>query len=274
MQVLVLSPARTGTTSIEAALAILGFKVYRGMKHAYLEAARGKGPNTYPLWSEALDAAYPPPNTTNTNKPAPYSSTDLEKILSPYTAASGWPLSLFPQLALEAYPTAKVILMSRPSTAFSASMTRALSPRLTWWSWNWILPLEGGLIRDCIRCGQRCLNAFSGGQPCNRAVLEERYAAHNELVEGLCKSQPGRELLVFEATQGWGPLCEFLGVDVPKDTPWPREAVGGAFEKQGRMFWMMALAKVVVKVGAVAAVVGAGVWAWRNGYFPTQLGST
>ena len=29
-------------------------------------------------------------------------------------------------------------------------------------------------------------------------------------------------LLVFEASQGWEPLCAFLGVPVP-DTPYPRE---------------------------------------------------
>ena len=28
-------------------------------------------------------------------------------------------------------------------------------------------------------------------------------------------------LLVFDVAEGWGPLCEFLGVEVP-DTPFPR----------------------------------------------------
>ena len=33
---------------------------------------------------------------------------------------------------------------------------------------------------------------------------------------------PDGRLLVFEASQGWEPLCAFLGVPVP-DTPYPRE---------------------------------------------------
>jgi hypothetical protein len=32
---------------------------------------------------------------------------------------------------------------------------------------------------------------------------------------------PPERLLVFEAVQGWAPLCDFLGVPVP-DTPFPR----------------------------------------------------
>ena len=32
---------------------------------------------------------------------------------------------------------------------------------------------------------------------------------------------PAERLLIFEAKQGWGPLCEFLGVPVP-NTPYPR----------------------------------------------------
>ena len=30
-------------------------------------------------------------------------------------------------------------------------------------------------------------------------------------------------LLVFRPQDGWEPLCEFLGVPVPADTPYPRE---------------------------------------------------
>ncbi|MFM7119401.1 MAG: sulfotransferase [Gammaproteobacteria bacterium] len=32
---------------------------------------------------------------------------------------------------------------------------------------------------------------------------------------------PAERLLVFEATQGWAPLCAFLNVPVP-DEPYPR----------------------------------------------------
>ena len=33
---------------------------------------------------------------------------------------------------------------------------------------------------------------------------------------------PKDRLLVFDVAEGWGPLCDFLGVAAP-DTPYPRE---------------------------------------------------
>ena len=36
MGVIVMSPARSGTTSVEKALTHLGFRVYEGMKHGFL----------------------------------------------------------------------------------------------------------------------------------------------------------------------------------------------------------------------------------------------
>lgn len=136
-------------------------------------------------------------------------------------------------------------------------MLRTLCPRLTWRSWSWLLPLENGIVRDCIECGQRCLNAWTDGEPWSREKLEGRYVEHNALVRRLCEER-GREVLVYDVKEGWGPLCEFLGVEVPPtaERPFPREAEGGKFEKQGRMFWYMALAKVVGKGLGLSMVCG------------------
>ena len=47
---------------------------------------------------------------------------------------------------------------------------------------------------------------------------KEVYKDHVEEVRSLV--EPGR-LLEYKITDGWGPLCEFLGEEVP-DTPFPR----------------------------------------------------
>jgi hypothetical protein len=257
MAVLVLSPARSGTTSVESALSQLGFNVYKGMKHAFLHASRGE--NTYPQWSEALDAKYAlsTPSNKRYGTTRPFTSDDFDKILGNYDAVVGWPLSCFPQEALAAYPDAKVILMDRPVASWSASLRRTLVTRLTWRSWKILLPLENGLIRDCIECGQRCLNAWTDGRPWDREALERHYEEHNVLVKKECE-RLGRKLLVYEAKDGWAPLCEFLGKDVP-DVQFPREAAGGQFEKQGKIFWVMALAKVIGK-GVFLSLVGTAAW--------------
>jgi hypothetical protein len=48
-------------------------------------------------------------------------------------------------------------------------------------------------------------------------ALKEGFVAHNEAVKQIV---PAERLLVWEVTEGWEPLCEFLGVDVP-DEPLP-----------------------------------------------------
>jgi hypothetical protein len=52
----------------------------------------------------------------------------------------------------------------------------------------------------------------------DRDFMVDYFKRHNAEVVA---TVPKDRLLVFEATQGWAPLCEFLGVPVP-DTPYPR----------------------------------------------------
>lgn len=42
------------------------------------------------------------------------------------------------------------------------------------------------------------------------------YELYNESVRKLAKEK-GREILEFKAEDGWGPLCEYLGKEVPSD---------------------------------------------------------
>ncbi|HKH79361.1 MAG TPA: sulfotransferase, partial [Solirubrobacteraceae bacterium] len=46
------------------------------------------------------------------------------------------------------------------------------------------------------------------------AELIEQANAHNEAVK---RTVPPERLLVWEVTEGWEPLCEFLEVDVPAE---------------------------------------------------------
>jgi hypothetical protein len=52
---------------------------------------------------------------------------------------------------------------------------------------------------------------FGGSIPlCGESTFEE----HNDMVENLCLGND-RDFLKFELENGWEPLCEFLGKDVP-----------------------------------------------------------
>ena len=52
----------------------------------------------------------------------------------------------------------------------------------------------------------------------NRGLVKKKYREHNERVKAAI---PEERLLVFNVKQGWKPLCEFLGCEIPEeDFPW------------------------------------------------------
>ena len=52
----------------------------------------------------------------------------------------------------------------------------------------------------------------------NQEQLASAYVAHNEAVKA---AVPASRLLVYQVKDGWGPLCQFLGVPEPAE-PFPR----------------------------------------------------
>jgi len=64
---------------------------------------------------------------------------------------------------------------------------------------------------------------FPGGL--DAAGLTKAFNAHNDAVKATI---PPSHLLVYQVKDGWGPLCEFLGVPVPA-SPFPRTNDRGEF---------------------------------------------
>ena len=43
-----------------------------------------------------------------------------------------------------------------------------------------------------------------------------------EHIENVKKTIPNDRLLIYRVNEGWGPLCEFLDVDIPESIPFPK----------------------------------------------------
>jgi Sulfotransferase domain len=87
----------------------------------------------------------------------------------------------------------------------------------------------------------------------NKRRAIEVFDRHNEEVK---RRVPKERLLVYEVKEGWGPLCEFLGVEEP-DKPFPH--VNDAAEIQ-RMILVVRLLSVAIPtalalLGGIAALV-------------------
>ena len=190
---------RTGTMSLKAALEILGMPCY----HGFVVIERGHAAK----WHQVLEEKDGQPN--------------FDEIFAGFRATLDFPSAAAYQELMAHYPNAKVILTVRDPTKWANSVMRTV----------WLpISLERSLVlapwfRNFRRMGRAYRSRFfrdadggiASGAIDNPAMLARTFDEWNADVKA---NVPADRLLVFEATDGWAPLCEFLGVPVP-DVPYP-----------------------------------------------------
>ncbi|ASU84226.1 hypothetical protein CDO52_16770 [Nocardiopsis gilva YIM 90087] len=199
LQVIGAGMPRTGTASMKAALEQLGF----GPCHHMYEVIQH--PEQARRWSGVL-----------TDDPV-----DWEYLFEGYRSAVDWPGSYFWRELVTAYPDAKVILTRRDPQRwyasckntifeFCAATARGDAPPLSPEHGEFQMKVLDRLFRTSFGAG---MADFPAEEP-SIAGFERNNAAAIATV-------PADRLLIYEPGDGWEPLCEFLGVPVPADTPYP-----------------------------------------------------
>jgi hypothetical protein len=143
-----------------------------------------------------------------------------EEVFAGYGATVDWPGGYFYRELLEVYPDAKVLLSVREPHAWEASFRETIWTMCHGESLMPLLSRARGEVDpywrrylelvDRMFWGER--GSFSAGHV--KSLLIEQMLAHNERVK---RTVPPERLLVWQATDGWEPLCEFLEVDVPRE---------------------------------------------------------
>ncbi len=195
---------RTGTMSLKVALETLGFGPCYHMTEVFAH------PEHTGFWISAWR-----------REPA-----DWHGVLGGYGAAVDWPACTFYEELMERHPDAKVILSVRDPERWYESVR------------NTIYELSAVIPRHPIyRIGYKLVSLFvlrgSGNVDLAEEIIWqgtfdgrfedkthaiEVFERHNEEVR---RRVPGDRLLVHDVKSGWGPLCEFLGIEVPYE-PFPR----------------------------------------------------
>jgi hypothetical protein len=237
---------RTGTTSLKAALEELGFDpCYDGLfgkpEHVeFWDAARGK-------------------------------SVDWNELFGGYRATTDWPACSFYEELMQRYPDAKVILTLRDPTRWYESTYNTLYLRrriasspvfrclrllgLRQFNANTFLlfVLRAGELVGLFRPGMARVAWLNdrliwedtfGGNFEDRQHAIEVFERHNEEVK---RGVPVERLLVYEIKEGWGTLCDFLGVEEP-DKPFPHLNDTSTFRKVIRRRITLALAAPIAGV--------------------------
>ncbi|PTB67733.1 hypothetical protein BBK36DRAFT_1115997 [Trichoderma citrinoviride] len=216
MKVLILGLGRTGTASMRAAMKQLGYVDTYHMMNCSIE-----NPPDALMWMDALCAKYD-------GKGKPFTREDWDQLLGTCQAVCDWPAVAFAEDLIKAYPEAKVILTNRDVDSWHASTMktvywRATDPELRWLSnFDWAASMYYPML-------SKFFEAFFEGDFPNRG--KDVFRKHYEHVRSLV---PKERLLEYKVTDGWGPLCEFLGDPIPKECPFPNVNDNSDFVSRSR----------------------------------------
>jgi hypothetical protein len=191
---------RTGTNTLRESLEKLGYVKTYHMKNLLLH------PENLQYWTRL--------NETGT--------TEWDELYNGYQATVDFPAYPWYKEHMKQYPDAKVILSVRPfekwhdsvySTIWQAQNPSELermemqkklaaNPRL-------------GSVMKCVQFAKEIImEKHFQGKFLDKAFAEEVFNKHIEDVKAYV---PADKLLVFDVSEGWEPLCKFLGVPEPTE---------------------------------------------------------
>jgi hypothetical protein len=188
---------RTGTLSVCTALNELGFPCYHMLEVLKNEANKSH----LDFWRKVANSA-------------PGTQHDWERVFSKYTAAVDNPACCVWRELFTAYPEAKVLLTLHPKgpEAWYDSTLNTIYFTETMWQFK-VLEFTTPFGRKFGDMSRKLIWQRShAGTMNDRARAIAHYKRHVEEVKA---AVPPDRLLVFSVDQGWGPLCDFLGVPVP-----------------------------------------------------------
>jgi hypothetical protein len=181
---------RTGTYSLKLAINQLGLGPCHHMEEVLLNM-----PVQVPLWAAALDG-----------------HPDWVAIYRGYDSAVDWPTAGFVRELSAAYPSARFVLTHRSAESWVESFSETIYKAMAGkdqappGTRDWLDMAAGVITRTGFLAGL------------DLPALMRAYEAHNAAVKAAI---PAQQLLIYQVTEGWGPLCAFLGVPEPAE-PFPR----------------------------------------------------
>lgn len=178
---------------------------------------------------------------------------NTKELLDGFVGCTDLPANCLVEELMEIYPDAKVICTVRDPEKWWASLGPIVeNANLT--ALSWILAPLPTLRRfrryhDVLDEGRVGELYFKPGEPQRPTrAMWERHIAH------LKKVVPKERLFFFDVRDGWEPLCNILGVPVPKDMPFPKMNDAQAMEdfmKKSVQRGLMAWAGIAVSLGVV-----------------------
>lgn len=222
---------RTGTLSLKIALETLGL----GPCHHWVELTRH--PSLARRWVDAL---------RNLHNARP---VDWDIVFQGYKSSVDWPGCSFSRELKLAYPDTKIILTIRDPDSWYESVSQTLLPlyqSLPTWLCLLLPPL--GVLRYLASEIIWAENGVFEGDFENRVKAIAIFEAHSKKVR---EAFPANDVLVFDVSDGYGPLCDFLGLAAP-DTPFPHVNDCASIQRQVRLLNRTRRAFIAILLASVS----------------------
>ncbi len=192
---------RTGTLSLKLALEKLGFdKCYHMMEV-------NNHQDHHQLWAKAHRGE----------------AVDWDALFGGYQASVDWPAcNLWREQAVH-FPDAKIILTLRNPESWYTSIMNTIYP-----SSIALCEMDDPKMRATGKWSIEIIwDRLFQSRMDDKAHVMEVFNRHNQTV---MDEVPAERLLVYEAGQGWEPLCQFLGI-APPEEDYPRVNTTDQFQK-------------------------------------------
>lgn len=146
---------------------------------------------------------------------------DWNSLLDGFDAAVDWPASAYWKPLSEAFPEAIIVLSKRDAEKWYTSASNTIFPSIheardseegRAWQEMIFAMMENTFTRDLM----------------NKDTVIAEFEKHNAHV---IASAPANRLVVWEATDGWEPLCSALNLPIPSQ-PFPKANTTEEFQAQ------------------------------------------
>lgn len=194
---------RTGTNTLRESLNMLGYVKTYHMKELLVH------PEDLQYWSELRQTK----------------TTNWDALYNGYKATVDYPCYPWYKEHMKRYPDAKVILSTRPFEkwyeSFSSTIWRAQNPTEEQRAAMAERVKDDPRLQKVMKVMQFAKEIIIGDHFQNRfedkEFMKEVFDKHHEEVKAFV---PADKLLVYNVSEGWEPLCQFLGKPKP-DTALP-----------------------------------------------------
>ena len=235
MKIICVGIGKTGTTSISKALRHLGYTVFDWEEQVF---------DFQDHWVDVFQNG---------------AQLDVKRVYQHADAVVDAPGNFFWEEILEAYPDSKVILSEREEGSWLKSLVNQLQVFEAVISRRFLAVLSPTSRKQIFILYSHLTAILGSADPKSACVLRTRYRMHNHRVKSLV---PPEKLLVYNVKQGWKPLCDFLGCEVPT-VAFPHENVKGEIAevplsetRSGRQVILEIQRALIVILSVIVVIVG------------------